>query len=185
VDNAGHPKAAKGWRRMSEVSARKRHIRFGLSVPNAGDATQLVDLAVTAEGAGWDGFFLWDHLQLDALRRPPMHDRPSPQALARLIRALNPSPGYDIVATMTADTPAAELAAAGATWAMLATLRHPPILEQRQSSAPMLRVCSALRRASSTTSSENIWLYLCCASTGFVRCSLDLSAAIVRITVSS
>ena len=38
-----------------------------------------------------------------------------------------------------------------------------------QSTAPMLRMCSALRRASSTTSSENIWLYLCCSSTGFVR----------------
>jgi alkanesulfonate monooxygenase SsuD/methylene tetrahydromethanopterin reductase-like flavin-dependent oxidoreductase (luciferase family) len=49
-------------------------MRFGVSVPNAGDATQLVNLAVTAEEAGWDGFFLWDHLQLDALRRPPMHD---------------------------------------------------------------------------------------------------------------
>jgi hypothetical protein len=54
-----------------------------------------------------------------------------------------------------------------------------------QSSAPMLRVCKALRRASSTTSSENIWLYLCCASTGFVRCNLDFSAAIVRMTVSN
>src|SRR5512133_1188360 len=55
----------------------------------------------------------------------------------------------------------------------------------RQSAAPIPRVCSALRRASKTTSSENIWLYLCCSSTGFVRCSLDFSAAIVRITVSS
>jgi hypothetical protein len=54
-----------------------------------------------------------------------------------------------------------------------------------QSSAPMLRVCSALRRASSTTSSENIWLYLWGSSTGFVRCNFDFSAAIVRITVSS
>lgn len=59
---------------MSDVSDRKRRMRFGVSVPNAGDATQLVNLAVTAEEAGWDGFFLWDHLQLDALRRPPMHD---------------------------------------------------------------------------------------------------------------
>jgi alkanesulfonate monooxygenase SsuD/methylene tetrahydromethanopterin reductase-like flavin-dependent oxidoreductase (luciferase family) len=49
-------------------------MRFGMSVPNAGDPAQLVDLAVTAEEAGWDGFFLWDHLQLDAVRRPPMHD---------------------------------------------------------------------------------------------------------------
>jgi hypothetical protein len=56
---------------------------------------------------------------------------------------------------------------------------------QSQSSAPMLRVCRALRRASSTTSSENIWLYLCCSSTGFVRCSRDFSAAMVRMTVSN
>jgi alkanesulfonate monooxygenase SsuD/methylene tetrahydromethanopterin reductase-like flavin-dependent oxidoreductase (luciferase family)/GrpB-like predicted nucleotidyltransferase (UPF0157 family) len=27
-----------------------------------GDAAVLADLAVAAEGAGWDGFFLWDHL---------------------------------------------------------------------------------------------------------------------------
>ena len=43
-------------------------------MPNAGDAMQLVDLAVTAEESGWDGFFLWDHLQFDAGSRPPMHD---------------------------------------------------------------------------------------------------------------
>jgi len=49
-------------------------MRFGISVPNAGEATQLVDLAVTAERSGWDGFFLWNHLQLDAVSRPPMHD---------------------------------------------------------------------------------------------------------------
>jgi hypothetical protein len=61
---------------------------------------------------------------------------------------------------------------------------HTPA-NRSQSSAPMLRVCSAFRRASSTTSSENIWLYLCCSSTGFVRCSLDFSAAIFRITLSS
>jgi hypothetical protein len=73
--------------------------------------------------------------------------------------------------------------------------RSPPLLGARfptlagrresQSSAPMLRVCRALRRASSTTSSENIWLYLCCSSTGFVRCSRDFSAAMVRMTVSN
>ena len=43
-------------------------------MPNAGDPGQLVELAVMAEEAGWDGFFLWDHLQLDAVGRPPMHD---------------------------------------------------------------------------------------------------------------
>jgi alkanesulfonate monooxygenase SsuD/methylene tetrahydromethanopterin reductase-like flavin-dependent oxidoreductase (luciferase family) len=49
-------------------------MRFGVNMPNAGDPTELVQLAVIAEEAGWDGFFLWDHLQLDAVSRPPMHD---------------------------------------------------------------------------------------------------------------
>jgi alkanesulfonate monooxygenase SsuD/methylene tetrahydromethanopterin reductase-like flavin-dependent oxidoreductase (luciferase family) len=49
-------------------------MRYGVSMPNAGDPKQLVDLAVSAEESGWDGFFVWDHLQLDAASRPPMHD---------------------------------------------------------------------------------------------------------------
>ena len=38
-------------------------MHHGISAPNAGSPTQLVTLAVDAEQAGWDGFFLWDHLQ--------------------------------------------------------------------------------------------------------------------------
>jgi alkanesulfonate monooxygenase SsuD/methylene tetrahydromethanopterin reductase-like flavin-dependent oxidoreductase (luciferase family) len=40
-------------------------MRFGLSVQNFatyGDPRLLADLARDAEGAGWDGFFVWDHL---------------------------------------------------------------------------------------------------------------------------
>ena len=40
-------------------------MKFGLHLPNFGafgDAGVLADLAVQAESAGWDGFFLWDHL---------------------------------------------------------------------------------------------------------------------------
>jgi alkanesulfonate monooxygenase SsuD/methylene tetrahydromethanopterin reductase-like flavin-dependent oxidoreductase (luciferase family) len=40
-------------------------VKHGLFLPPFGpfgDATALVELAVTAEGAGWDGFFLWDHV---------------------------------------------------------------------------------------------------------------------------
>jgi alkanesulfonate monooxygenase SsuD/methylene tetrahydromethanopterin reductase-like flavin-dependent oxidoreductase (luciferase family) len=40
-------------------------MRFGVSVPCFGvdvDARLVADWAVRAEGAGWDGFFLWDHL---------------------------------------------------------------------------------------------------------------------------
>ena len=40
-------------------------MRFGLSLPGFGngvDAAVVMDWAVAAERAGWDGFFLWDHL---------------------------------------------------------------------------------------------------------------------------
>jgi alkanesulfonate monooxygenase SsuD/methylene tetrahydromethanopterin reductase-like flavin-dependent oxidoreductase (luciferase family) len=41
-------------------------MRFGSYTPNfdfCGDARVLADLAHAAETAGWDGFFIWDHLQ--------------------------------------------------------------------------------------------------------------------------
>jgi alkanesulfonate monooxygenase SsuD/methylene tetrahydromethanopterin reductase-like flavin-dependent oxidoreductase (luciferase family) len=44
-----------------------RAIRFGLSVPNFGecfDPRRLAGMARDAEAAGWDGFFLWDHVLL-------------------------------------------------------------------------------------------------------------------------
>jgi probable F420-dependent oxidoreductase len=44
--------------------------RFGLGVPNGGDfadPARLAALAREAEDAGWDGFFLWDHV----IRRQP------------------------------------------------------------------------------------------------------------------
>ena len=40
-------------------------MRYGVSVPNFGvgvDARVIAELAREAEEAGWDGFFLWDHL---------------------------------------------------------------------------------------------------------------------------
>jgi alkanesulfonate monooxygenase SsuD/methylene tetrahydromethanopterin reductase-like flavin-dependent oxidoreductase (luciferase family) len=40
-------------------------VRFGLSFPNFGPYAEpgtLVELAVAADGAGWDGFFVWDHI---------------------------------------------------------------------------------------------------------------------------
>lgn len=42
-------------------------------MPNVDDPHQLIDLAVAAEESGWDGFFLWDHLQLMS-NRPVVHD---------------------------------------------------------------------------------------------------------------
>lgn len=47
-----------------------RRLRFGLGVPNGGDFAdprRIAQLAKVAEAAGWDGFFLWDHV----IRRPP------------------------------------------------------------------------------------------------------------------
>ena len=44
-------------------------MRYGVFVPNFGlfgDAATLAGLAATAEEAGWDGFFIWDHIQFDS-----------------------------------------------------------------------------------------------------------------------
>lgn len=37
-------------------------LRFALSVPNFAEPSELVELGVRAEGAGWHGVMLWDHL---------------------------------------------------------------------------------------------------------------------------
>ena len=50
-------------------------MRFGLTVCNHGafaDPALLTDLAVEAERAGWDGFFLWDHIARRG--EPPITD---------------------------------------------------------------------------------------------------------------
>lgn len=39
-------------------------MQVGVNVPNAGDPATLVRFAVDLEAAGYDGFFVWDHLQL-------------------------------------------------------------------------------------------------------------------------
>jgi alkanesulfonate monooxygenase SsuD/methylene tetrahydromethanopterin reductase-like flavin-dependent oxidoreductase (luciferase family) len=48
-----------------------------MTVPNFGefgDVRVLADLALAAEAAGWDGFFVWDHIHIDANLRAPMVD---------------------------------------------------------------------------------------------------------------
>jgi alkanesulfonate monooxygenase SsuD/methylene tetrahydromethanopterin reductase-like flavin-dependent oxidoreductase (luciferase family) len=37
-------------------------MRYGISCPNFADPLPIVELAITAEEGGWDGFFLWDHI---------------------------------------------------------------------------------------------------------------------------
>jgi alkanesulfonate monooxygenase SsuD/methylene tetrahydromethanopterin reductase-like flavin-dependent oxidoreductase (luciferase family) len=49
-------------------------VRFAVSLPPFAGAATLVDLAVDAERAGWDGVFLWDHLVLLPERRLDVHD---------------------------------------------------------------------------------------------------------------
>lgn len=47
-------------------SCRLDGVKYGFITPNFGcwaDACLLADLAHEAEGAGWNGFFMWDHLQ--------------------------------------------------------------------------------------------------------------------------
>lgn len=40
-------------------------LKHGLNVPCAGNPWAIVELAVQAEEAGWDGFFVWDQMQGD------------------------------------------------------------------------------------------------------------------------
>lgn len=53
-------------------------MRFGLHLPNFGEVAAepkiLATLAADAESAGWDGFFLWDHILGDPTWRYPMLD---------------------------------------------------------------------------------------------------------------
>src|SRR5689334_9455775 len=46
---------------------------YGINLPpfaEFGDARVLADLAVEAEIAGWDGFFIWDHMVFDPTWHP-------------------------------------------------------------------------------------------------------------------
>lgn len=62
----------------SKEKADMGKMRFGLYVPNFGRAfgfaESLAEFAKTAEGAGWDGFFIWDHIQMDRTKPIPMVD---------------------------------------------------------------------------------------------------------------
>ena len=52
-------------------------MRYGINVPNFGDYGDphvMVELAREAEDAGWDGFFVWDHIRLFADWTPPVVD---------------------------------------------------------------------------------------------------------------
>jgi alkanesulfonate monooxygenase SsuD/methylene tetrahydromethanopterin reductase-like flavin-dependent oxidoreductase (luciferase family) len=49
-------------------------MRYGLSIPPFTDPATVVAMATDAEAAGWDGVFLWDHMQWDTSLRLDIHD---------------------------------------------------------------------------------------------------------------
>jgi alkanesulfonate monooxygenase SsuD/methylene tetrahydromethanopterin reductase-like flavin-dependent oxidoreductase (luciferase family) len=52
-------------------------MRYGLTVPNFGsyaDVVAVAELARNAEGAAWDGFFIWDHISPAASEGAPIAD---------------------------------------------------------------------------------------------------------------
>jgi alkanesulfonate monooxygenase SsuD/methylene tetrahydromethanopterin reductase-like flavin-dependent oxidoreductase (luciferase family) len=49
-------------------------MRFAVSIPPFTDPRVIVDLGVTAETAGWDAVFVWDHLQWDTHLNVDVHD---------------------------------------------------------------------------------------------------------------
>lgn len=52
-------------------------MKYGIYLPNYGDeisARSLAELAACADDAGWDGFFIWDHILLSKSQKLPMVD---------------------------------------------------------------------------------------------------------------
>jgi len=49
-------------------------VKRAISVPNVGDPGELITLAQDVERAGWDGFFVWDHVQIYAPAKFEVHD---------------------------------------------------------------------------------------------------------------
>ncbi len=49
-------------------------MQHALSLPNMGDPQRLVDMAVAADGNGWDGVFVWDHVHFFREMRLDVHD---------------------------------------------------------------------------------------------------------------
>jgi alkanesulfonate monooxygenase SsuD/methylene tetrahydromethanopterin reductase-like flavin-dependent oxidoreductase (luciferase family) len=80
-----------------------QRVRFGLYVPNFGVSSNpltLTEMAVRAEKAGWDGFFLWDHI-VEWDKKLPLTDTLTTLAAIaiktkriRIGTALSPLPRY-------------------------------------------------------------------------------------------
>lgn len=49
-------------------------MKYAINIPPFTDPAVVVQIARDAEEAGWDGVFLWDHLQWSTESRPDVHD---------------------------------------------------------------------------------------------------------------
>ena len=49
-------------------------MRYGVTVPNIGELELLLTMGREAEAAGWDGFFLWDHIRFSDAFDVSVHD---------------------------------------------------------------------------------------------------------------
>ncbi|HWC69597.1 MAG TPA: LLM class flavin-dependent oxidoreductase [Actinomycetota bacterium] len=49
-------------------------MRYGVTVPNIGELDLLLAMGREAEAAGWDGFFLWDHIRFSDAFDVAVHD---------------------------------------------------------------------------------------------------------------
>jgi alkanesulfonate monooxygenase SsuD/methylene tetrahydromethanopterin reductase-like flavin-dependent oxidoreductase (luciferase family) len=67
-----------GFPQRSERNRVNSSVHFGILVPNFGDYCGslggLAELAVDAESSGWDGFFIFDHIQYSFNERVPLVD---------------------------------------------------------------------------------------------------------------
>ena len=64
-------------------------MRYGVISPNfgyCGDPNGVLELAQCAESSGWDGFFLWDHLQWPE-SEPSIDPWVDPATQARVVEA--------------------------------------------------------------------------------------------------
>ena len=93
-------------------------MRRAVAVPNVGDPDALIHLAEDVEAAGWDGFFVWDHvwdgvscnISFDDLL--PLR----PDALEAYLGDVLRDPTSDVVTAPHPDHDAEEYEAIGVDW---------------------------------------------------------------------
>jgi hypothetical protein len=88
----------------------------------------LVDLARRAEQSGWDGFFLWDHVNYSAPARAVGDAWIALAAIAGATERIRRG-AFDLVVEIAPGDPVAPWEAAGATWVLTAFDSQPRLRE--------------------------------------------------------